>query len=260
MLAQRVSSINSLTELCEFTPGCDISSVKSIVQADDRIGSKYLQCSLGFGGSCFDKDLKSLIYILHSNGMTTAAQYWQTVLDMNQHQKARLADLVIQNESSSRKTKQRPSIAVYGFSYKKNTSDTRDTPCVTVVARLAKAGFNVRVHDPQVTQSGFDIELKAQGHHILRQDTGSENRDPRAGSVEFFGSDYLSAVSDCQALLVLTEWDQFKTYDYAKIVKLMAQKGAKKTIYDFRKLLSKEMLEKSPFDRSFQLGVGWLKG
>ena len=73
MLAQRISSINSLTELCELTPGCDISSVKAIVQADDRIGSKYLQCSLGFGGSCFEKDLKSLIYILHSNNMTSAA-------------------------------------------------------------------------------------------------------------------------------------------------------------------------------------------
>lgn len=85
MLAQRISSMNSVTELCEVTPGCDVSSVKAIVQADDRIGGKYLQCSLGFGGSCFEKDLQSLIYILHSNSMVASAVYWQGVLDLNLH-------------------------------------------------------------------------------------------------------------------------------------------------------------------------------
>ena len=85
MLAQRISSMNSVTELCETTPGRDVSSVKAIVQADDRIGGKYLQCSLGFGGSCFEKDLQSLIYILHSNNMVSSAVYWQGVLDLNLH-------------------------------------------------------------------------------------------------------------------------------------------------------------------------------
>ena len=83
MLAQRVSSINSLTELCEMTQGASIQEVKEIIAADDRIGSKYLQCSLGFGGSCFDKDLMSLVYILKSNGKHDSAKYWQGVLDIN---------------------------------------------------------------------------------------------------------------------------------------------------------------------------------
>lgn len=136
MLAQRISSMNSVTELCEMTLGCDIASVKAIVQADDRIGGKYLQCSLGFGGSCFEKDLQSLIYILYSNSMVSSALYWQGVLDLNLHQKTRLADVVIKHEAVSAKGGAHTTIAVFGFSYKKNTSDTRCTPCVSIIAKL----------------------------------------------------------------------------------------------------------------------------
>ena len=99
MLAQRVSAINSMTALCEQTPGCDVQEVRAILQSDQRIGSQYLQCSLGFGGSCFEKDLQSLIYILHSNGMSEQANFWQSVLTVNNGQKRRIADLVVQHEA-----------------------------------------------------------------------------------------------------------------------------------------------------------------
>lgn len=142
MLAQRVSSMNAITELCEQTPGCDISDVRQIVESDSRIGSKYLQCSLGFGGSCFEKDIQSLVYILASNGMTESALYWQSVLDINNRQKLRVA----KNVTSS--IKQGSKLAIFGFSYKKNTSDTRSTPVAAVVSYLLDAGFSVSVHDP----------------------------------------------------------------------------------------------------------------
>jgi UDPglucose 6-dehydrogenase len=135
MLAQRISSINSITQLCETTPGCDISEVRRIVESDSRIGSKYLQCSLGFGGSCFEKDIQSLIYILASNSMMESALYWQGVLDINQKQKVRMTDIVAENEPAACK------LAVFGFSYKKNTSDTRSTPVAQVIACLLERGF-----------------------------------------------------------------------------------------------------------------------
>ena len=113
MLAQRISSINSVTRLLENTANCDVGEVKAIVGSDSRIGEKYLNASPGFGGSCFEKDLLSLVAILAPVDMV-AARYWQSVLDMNQAQKRRLADLVTTGP-----------VAVFGFSYKANTGDTR---------------------------------------------------------------------------------------------------------------------------------------
>ena len=142
MLAQRVSSINSITALCEMTPSCDISDVRRIVESDNRIGGKFLQCSLGFGGSCFEKDIQSLVYILASNNMAESAIYWQGVLDINQRQKARLAEVVSKNELPG------ATLAIFGLSYKKDTSDTRNTPVAFIVSTLLALGFNLRLHDP----------------------------------------------------------------------------------------------------------------
>ena len=142
MLAQRVSSINSLTALCEQTPGCSIKEVKQIIASDKRIGDQFLQCSLGFGGSCFDKDLASLVYILKASGNELSAKYWQGVLDVNVHQKHRLAQLVIDSLPGSAMK-----IALFGFSYKKNTSDTRSTPSVVLTHKLMQR-FQVAIHDP----------------------------------------------------------------------------------------------------------------
>ena len=131
MLAQRISSINSITGLTEKTQGCEISDVQAIVSSDSRIGSKYLQPSPGFGGSCFEKDLLSLIHILDCNGEHQAALYWQSVLDMNTYQKHRLAKLVAQDlakqirQQQSSNSAAAPTVSIFGFAYKKNTSDTR---------------------------------------------------------------------------------------------------------------------------------------
>lgn len=172
MLAQRISSMNSITELAEQVPLCSVSSVKEIVGSDPRIGSQYLQSSVGFGGSCFKKDLQSLVYILASRGFVESATYWQGVLDINEWQKLRLARLIVKTElefsfKSSKGRQKR--VAVLGFSYKKNTSDTRDTAAVAVIEHLVSAGLHVIVSDPQVTHQGFQVEFKAQGFSKIVQ-------------------------------------------------------------------------------------------
>lgn len=135
MLAQRISSINSLTGLTESVDGCNIKEVKEIIQSDSRIGSKYLNPSPGFGGSCFEKDLQSLIFILHENGEHIPAQYWQGVLDINNYQKQRLANIVSNDMKVNKIVK--PKVCIFGFSYKQNTSDTRLSQSAFVVNHLA---------------------------------------------------------------------------------------------------------------------------
>jgi UDPglucose 6-dehydrogenase len=221
-----------------MTPGCDISDVRKIMESDNRIGSKFLQCSLGFGGSCFDKDIKSLVYILASNKMVESALYWQGVLDINQRQKARLAELVIQNEQSGTK------LAIFGLSYKKDTSDTRETPVALIISNLLASGFKLSLHDPQVSPVGFEAELELQ---TTRNFTNSPD-------MEFCGNDTERCATGADAILVMTEWDCFKTYNYDAIAPLMRQK----TIYDFRCFMDQKLLISRSFDRAFQLGVGWL--
>ena len=127
------------------------------------------------------------------------------------------------------------------------------------MAKLAQSGFIVKVHDPQVTQAGFEFEMVAQGHHALVEGNDSENKASTAGRVEFVGDDRLKAAQGASALLILTEWDQFKTYDYEEMMSQMSETAGPKTLYDFRQLMSKEFLVDGPFERAFQLGVGWLK-
>jgi UDPglucose 6-dehydrogenase len=163
MLAQRISSINSMTGLCEKT-GASISEVKGIIGSDSRIGSQFLQCSIGFGGSCFEKDLESLVYILDSNDEHEAAKYWQGVLDINFNQKKRLASQ-IQSELTqamhAQSFQEKGVVTLFGFSYKKNTSDARTTQASFMVNYFARNGFEVRIHDPQVKEEGFLLEMEA---------------------------------------------------------------------------------------------------
>ena len=158
MLAQRIASINSLTSLCESNSSCSVHDVKSIVGSDARIGDKFLNASPGFGGSCFEKDLLSLIHILAENGDSVPANYWQGVLDINQWQKQRLADLVAQKATDT--------VSIFGFAYKAGTGDTRCCQAAFFANYLAEKGLNVRIHDPKVTSEAFRFEMMAQFGHV----------------------------------------------------------------------------------------------
>lgn len=151
MLAQRVSSINTVAQICEAT-GADVGEVSSIVGMDSRIGPKFLNPSLGFGGSCFQKDILNLIYICYSHGLDDVAEYWQQVIKINDLQRTRFAQKVI---SSMFNTISGKKICMFGFAFKKDTADTRETSSMYVAKELLEERCCLSVHDPQVTALSF---------------------------------------------------------------------------------------------------------
>merc|ERR1712076_66786 len=162
MLAQRVSSMNSISQLCEKT-GADVTEVSRAIGADSRIGPKFLGASVGFGGSCFQKDILNLVYICESEGLHEVAKYWQMVVDMNEHQKTAFTSKII---SSLFNTVTNKNIAVLGFAFKKDTGDVRETPAVTVCHMLMEDGANVHVYDPQVDGEDAIREFEDQGMKV----------------------------------------------------------------------------------------------
>merc|ERR1739844_360101 len=156
MLAQRVSSMNSISQLCEKT-GADVQEVSRAIGADSRLGPKFLGASVGFGGSCFQKDILNLVYICESEGLHEVAKYWQMVVDMNEHQKSAFTSKII---SSLFNTVTNKKIAVLGFAFKKDTGDVRETPAVTVCNMLLQDGASVHVFDPKVKKEDAMAEFK----------------------------------------------------------------------------------------------------
>merc|ERR1712226_266837 len=193
MLAQRVSSMNSISQLCEKT-GADVQEVSRAIGADSRIGSKFLGASVGFGGSCFQKDILNLVYICESEGLHEVAKYWQMVVDMNEHQKTAFTSKII---SSLFNTVTNKKIAVLGFAFKKDTGDVRETPAISVCDMLMQDGALVHVYDPKVRIEDALIEFKAHGMGV------DEKRLTFANSAK-------EAVDGAHAVVVLTEWDEFK--------------------------------------------------
>merc|ERR1712004_687701 len=199
MLAQRVSSMNSISQLCEKT-GADVQEVSRAIGTDTRIGPKFLGASVGFGGSCFQKDILNLVYICESEGLHEVAKYWQMVVDMNEHQKLTFAGKII---SSLFNTVTNKKIAVLGFAFKKDTGDVRETPAITVCHNLLQDGALVHVFDPKVKKEDALTEFKYHDMHV------DPNRLTFAATPD-------EAVDGAHAIVVLTEWDEFKQYPYGK--------------------------------------------
>merc|ERR1712241_1670781 len=147
---------NSISQLCEKT-GADVQEVSRAIGADSRLGSKFLGASVGFGGSCFQKDILNLVYICESEGLPEVAAYWQQVVDMNEHQKSTFAGNII---SSPFNTVTNKKIAVLGFAFKKDTGDVRETPAINVCHMLLQDGAYVHVYDPKVKKEDAMTEFK----------------------------------------------------------------------------------------------------
>merc|ERR1739844_803258 len=228
MLAQRVSSMNSISQLCEKT-GADVQEVSRAIGADSRIGSKFLGASVGFGGSCFQKDILNLVYICESEGLHEVAKYWQMVVDMNEHQKQTFAGNIISRLFNTVTCKK---IAVLGFAFKKDTGDVRETPAVTVCNMLLQDGANVTVYDPKVKREDALSEFK---YHKMAVD---ESRLVFAETPE-------EAVDGAHALVVLTEWDEFKQYPYDAFYAKMMKPAF---LFDGRGILDHTGLEDLGFE------------
>ena len=229
-LAQRVSSINSLSELCEAT-GANVQEVAKAIGMDSRIGPKFLEVSVGFGGSCFQKDILNLVYIAKSLGLNEVADYWHQVILMNNHQRDRFAKNIIKTlyNTVSGKT-----IAFLGWAFKKDTNDTRESAAIYVADLLMDEQAIIRVYDPKVNAPQMQSDL-----NYLNTRSESENNKYLKKENEPY-----TAMEGAHAIAVLTEWDEFKTYDWKRIYKNM-QKPA--FVFDGRNVLDHQMLEKIGF-------------
>lgn len=229
-LAQRVSSINALSELCEKT-GADVNEVAKAIGLDSRIGPKFLKASVGFGGSCFQKDILNLVYIAKSYGLQEVADYWEQVILMNDHQKRRFSRNII---STLYNTVSGKKIAFLGWAFKKDTNDTRESAAIYVADDLLNEQASISVYDPKVGEDQIQFDLNYLG-------TRSE-LDNKEG-VQVLGNAY-DACKDAHAIAVLTEWDEFKTYDWQKIYTNMLKPAF---VFDGRNILDKATLEKIGF-------------
>ena len=229
-LAQRVSSINAISELCEKT-GADVSEVARAIGMDSRIGSKFLKASVGFGGSCFQKDILNLVYISKSYGLDEVADYWEQVIIMNDHQKRRFASSIV---STLYNTVSDKKIAFLGWAFKKDTNDTRESAAIYVADYLLNEQAKLAIFDPQVSEVKIMSDLD-----YLESRTTAENKN--AISVN---DDVYENCKGAHAIAVLTEWDEFKTYDWQRIYDNM-QKPA--FVFDGRNLLNGEELHKIGF-------------
>lgn len=216
MLAQRVSSINSLSAFCEATEA-DIDEVAKVLGSDSRIGSKFLKAGVGFGGSCFKKDILNLVYLCEHHGLPEVAAYWEQVLVINDWQKKRIAQLVIRKLGGGVHGKK---IAVLGFAFKKDTNDTREAPAISVCETLLKAGAEVIVFDPRVSA----LKIKADLSHVSAHQTHLKSAN--TASEACMGAD---------AVIVLTEWDQFKSIEWQSIATQMSPKA---WVFDARNCLN----------------------
>lgn len=228
-LAQRVSSINAISELCELT-GADVDEVARAIGMDSRVGPKFLKASVGFGGSCFQKDILNLVYIAKSYGLHEVADYWEQVIIMNDHQKNRFADNIVSrlyNTVSGKK------MTFLGWAFKKDTNDTRESAAIYVADALLNEEAEITVYDPKVSEERIHADLD-----FLNTRSSEENRK----LVKVVNDPY-QACNDAHGIAILTEWDEFKEYDWQRIYEEMKKPAF---VFDGRKILNrKEMLEKN---------------
>jgi len=230
-LAQRVSSINSISALCEKTDA-NVEEVARAIGYDSRIGSKFLSSSVGFGGSCFQKDILNLVYISQSLGLQEVADYWEQVIIMNDYQKRRFADNII---STLYNTVSGKKIVFFGWAFKKDTNDTRESAAIYVADALLEERAELSVFDPQVKEQTIFRDLD-----YLNTRSPEENK-----KLVTVVDDPMDQVENAHAIAVLTEWDEFKTYDWQKIYDKMLKPAF---IFDGRRLLDKAQMEKIGFN------------
>lgn len=233
-LAQRVSSINSISALCEAT-GADVSEISRAVGMDERIGKRFLQASVGFGGSCFQKDILNLVYICENYGLHECAQYWNQVIAMNDYQKKRFSAKIVSKMFNTITGKK---IAILGYAFKKDTGDVRETPSMFVVRDLLAEGAKIHVYDPQVKREDMWTEMDYTLNINAKNTPGLEDAITTS-------PDVFSACRGAHAIAILTEWDVFKTYDYSAIYDSMVKPAF---IFDGRNILDHAKLREIGFE------------
>tara|TARA_B100001248_G_scaffold3325_1_gene2616 strand:+ start:7960 stop:9390 length:1431 start_codon:yes stop_codon:yes gene_type:complete len=207
-LAQRISSINSLSALCDIS-GAEIFEVAKAVGADSRIGNKFLNASVGFGGSCFKKDILNLVYLCNHYGLDEVGEYWHQVLKINDFQKQRFSSRIIKILGDNIKSKV---VSIFGWSFKKDTNDSRESASIDVAKTLLDEGVNIKIYDPMVSKETIlndiikTVSLNAQ-EQILKKITICDN--------------IIDAAKYSNCIAILTEWDEFKSIDWTELSNLI---------------------------------------
>jgi UDPglucose 6-dehydrogenase len=221
-LAQRISSINSISALCEKTEA-DISEVANAIGRDERIGRRFLQASVGFGGSCFRKDILNLVYLCEHYGLAEVARYWEQVVFMNEYQEARFAANMVASMFNTVAGKR---IALFGAAFKANTSDTRESPALAVCRALLEEKADIVMTDPYAL------------------DNACEDLKDLDGRITYEPDPY-SAARNAHAIAVLTEWPQYAQLDYERIYQSMVKPAF---LFDGRNLLDHKKLYQLGFN------------
>lgn len=235
-LAQRISSINSISALCEQT-GANVNEIARAIGTDSRIGSKFLKSSVGFGGSCFQKDILNLVYLCNHFNLPEVAEYWNQVIKMNDYQKQRFAKRIIEtlfNTISGKK------IALLGWAFKKDTNDTRESAAIFVASALINDRAEIQVYDPKVSAEQIYSDLE---YIISNSETDLKLDDIRT-LVHVHNTPY-EAMKNVHAIAILTEWDEFKTYNWQTIYDNMLKPAF---IFDGRDILDNTALRTIGFE------------
>lgn len=225
-LAQRISSINAISALCEATEA-DVDEVARAIGLDSRIGQKFLKSSIGFGGSCFQKDILNLVYLCESYGLLEVAEYWRQVVKMNDFQKHRFAQGVVKKLFNTIAGKR---IAVLGYAFKKDTNDIRESAAITICQDLLEEEADLAIYDPKAEEAA------------IRASLGEDNKKHIT-----ICKDAYTAAEGAHALLILTEWDEFKNLDFQAIYDSMTKPAF---LFDGRNILDLDALKSIGFDVS----------
>lgn len=226
-LAQRISSVNAISALCERT-GADVDEIARAIGADSRIGPKFLKSSVGFGGSCFQKDILNLVYLCRHFNLPEVGDYWEQVVKMNDYQKHRFAKQIIDSLFNTVSGKK---IAFLGWAFKKDTNDTRESAAIYVAHDLMSDLAEIHVYDPKVSKEQIIKDLK-----IVSSST--EEFEKMQNLIHIHDEPY-SAMNEAHAIAVLTEWDEFIQYDWQKIQKKMLKPAF---VFDGRNILDKDKM------------------
>ena len=215
-LAQRVSSINAISAIAEAT-GADVDAVSAVIGMDSRIGPKFLKAGVGFGGSCFKKDILNLAYLAEANGLMEVAEYFKQIVHLNEYQERRFVARMVRAMFNSLSGKR---VAVLGFAFKSNTSDTRESPAITVCRQLLEEQAHLAIHDPKA------------------RDNARNDLSGIPGQIDFCDDPYM-AVKGAHAIAVLTDWKEYANLDFERIYKSMDRPAF---VFDGRNCLDHQKL------------------
>ena len=233
MLAQRISSINSLSALCEVT-GADIDEVSNAIGHDKRIGKEFLKSSVGFGGSCFQKDILNLVYLSRYYGLHEVADFWAQVIKINNYQKNRFSKKIIEGLNGTIKSKK---IGLLGWAFKKDTNDSRESASIYVADHLLEEGAEVYVYDPKVNEKQIldDLINLWESNNLPKIEI--ESKLKRLTVID----SYEKCFNNSSCIAILTEWDEFINYNWGALIQKMEKQHL---IIDGRNILNKAEVSK----------------